>query len=310
MSHAPKQPDVDVDPPPHGGDHRGVARAGDLLFGKYRLVAELGRGGVGVVFSAWHELLERWVAIKVMWPETAARPDMVARFLREARVAANLESDHVVRVLDVYLLADGAPVLVMEHLEGRDLSFVRGGGEPLPVADAVRHVREACAAVALAHERGVVHRDLKPGNLFLARGADGTERIKVLDFGASKLVGAPGMVDAPETPGFMVIGSLEYMSPEQLLCAPDVDERADVWGLGVALYELCTATVPFPGRSVTSVCARVVGKPAPPPRVARPDLSAELEAVILRCLEKSPAARFPSVAALEAALAAAAPRGA
>ena len=275
---------------------------GELLLNKYRLDEELGRGGCGVVYSAWHELLEQWVAIKVMRPEAAERPDMVERFLREARVAARIDSDHVARVFDVDRLPDGTPLLVMEYLEGRDLSFVRGTGAPLPAGVAVRHVRQACAAVGLAHALGIVHRDLKPGNLFLARRDDGTERIKVLDFGISKLLAPPGLADLRLTPGWMVVGSLEYMSPEQLLCAPDVDERADLWGLGVALYELCTATVPFPGKTVTAVCARVVGHPAPPPRAVRPELPEALEAVILRCLEKERGARWQSVAELDAAL--------
>jgi serine/threonine-protein kinase len=282
---------------------RRVSGPGELLLGKYRLDQELGRGGCGVVYSAWHELLEQWVAIKLMLPEAAQRPDMVERFLREARVAARIDSDHVVRVLDADRLPDGTPLLVMEYLEGRDLSFVRDTRAPLPPGLAVHHVREACGAIALAHALGVVHRDLKPGNLFLARRPDGTERIKVLDFGVSKLLAAPGLTDLRLTPGWMIVGSLEYMSPEQMLCAPDIDERADIWGLGVALYELCTATVPFPGKTVTAVCARVVGHPAPRPRDAAPELPEALEAIILRCLEKDRGARFASVAALDAALA-------
>jgi serine/threonine-protein kinase len=277
--------------------------APERLLGKYRIDQELGRGGAGVVYSAWHELLEQWVAIKVMLPDAARRPDMVERFLREARVAARIESDHVVRVFDVDRLEDGTPLLVMEYLEGRDLSFVRGTGAPLAPGLAVHYVRQACAGIRLAHEQGVVHRDLKPGNLFLARRADGSERIKVLDFGISKLLGAPGVADLRLTPGWMVVGSLEYMSPEQMLCSPDVDARADVWGLGVALYELCTATVPFPGKTVTAVCARVVGHPPPPPRVLRPELPEELEGVILRCLEKERSARIATAAELDEALA-------
>jgi eukaryotic-like serine/threonine-protein kinase len=230
-------------------------------------------------------------------------PEIVGRFLREGRAACKIEGEHVARVLDVDTLdANGIPFLVMEFLEGKDLSSVRAANEPLPPDQAVHHVLQACSAIAQAHAKGIVHRDLKPANLFLTRRHDGTACVKVLDFGISKLTGAPGQEPASVTRTTAVMGSVEYMSPEQMLSTKDADARSDIWAIGVILYELTTARVPFPGENLTQVCALVMSTAPPAPRSYRPEIPAGLEAVILRCLQKDRAARFASIAELTQAL--------
>src|SRR5579863_4845167 len=196
-----------------------LVQPGDVVCGKYRVERVLGQGGMGLVVSAWHLKLEQRVAIKLLLPEWLAYPELVERFLREARAASRIESDHVARVLDVDALPDGAPFMVMEHLEGTDLSAVRAGGTPLPPERAVAYVIEACKAVAEAHRLGIVHRDLKPANLFLARRRDGSTRVKVLDFGISKVTAPPGQAEVGMTKTSVIMGSAEYMSPEQMISA-------------------------------------------------------------------------------------------
>jgi serine/threonine-protein kinase len=275
---------------------------GDVIRQKYRVDHVLGEGGMGVVVAAWHLRLEQHVAIKFLRPAMLAHPQVVERFLREARAASKIESDHVARVLDVDTLDDGTPFMVMEHLDGSDLSHVRREGAPLPVDEAVRYVLEACEAIAEAHGAGIVHRDLKPANLFLARRRDGRTRIKVLDFGISKLQSRPGASDVGMTHESQVMGSIEYMSPEQMLSSRDVDARTDIWAIGVVLYELCTGRVPFPGNTLTEVCALVMSRQPPPPSLYRPDLPPALEAVILRCLVKDRGQRLETIGALVEAL--------
>ena len=164
-------------------------RPGDVVAGKYRVDRTLGVGGMGVVVAATQIELDRRVALKFLLPKVLERPRLVARFSREARAAASLQSEHVARVIDVGTLESGGPYIVMEYLEGEDLSHVLARRGPLPSDEAVGYVLEACEAVAEAHAHGIVHRDLKPANLFLATRATGAPVIKVLDFGLSKFAG-------------------------------------------------------------------------------------------------------------------------
>lgn len=274
---------------------------GSILAGKYRVERVLGEGGMGIVLEATHLELDQRVAVKTLRPELAGMPDLIERFLREGRAAAKIEGEHVARVLDVVRIEGEAPLLVMEFLEGHDLSSVRAQRKPLAIDTAVGHVLEACEALAQAHALGIIHRDLKPANLFLARRRDGSERVKVLDFGISKMPGRAG-ASTSMTRTTAVMGSAEYMSPEHMVSTRDVDARTDIWALGVVLYELVTAEVPFPGESITQVCALVMSRPAPSPRLLRPDLPRSLELIILRCLEKDRGDRFASVDDLAKAL--------
>ena len=280
----------------------GPLAPGTVLQGKYRVEHVLGEGGMGIVIAAMHLGLDQRVALKMLRPEMRRLPEVVERFQREARAASKIEGAHVAKVLDVGVLDDGTPFMVMEHLEGSDLSSVRRAGRPLPPALAASYIIEACSAIAEAHGLGIIHRDVKPANLFLARKRSGKTEIKVLDFGISKL-GGPGAPDSGLTGSAVAMGSAEYMSPEQMLSARDVDARADIWSLGVCLYELCTAQGPFSGASLGDTCAKVIhGAPAPP-RALAPQIQPGLEAIILRCLDKDPTKRFAGADDLAAALA-------
>jgi len=275
----------------------------DVLADKYRIERELGRGGMGVVLSATHLQLEERVAIKFLLPQLADDPAIVARFLREGRAAIKIRSEHVVRVRDVATLPGGTPYLVMEHLLGRNFEELLEDQGRLPPELAVDHVLQATEALAEAHALGMVHRDLKPANLFLAHRADGSPCVKVLDFGITKGVDAQEAVNLDSTKSSIVMGSPRYMSPEQMRSMRTIDARADIWALGVILHELITGIAPFDGATMPDLLAAILQDPAPPLRKHRPDAPHGLEAIVARCLEKDPSARYADVAELTQALA-------
>lgn len=279
-------------------------REGDVLAGKFRIERVLGVGGMGMVVSAMHLQLDERVAIKFLLPEALTNAEAVARFGREARAAVKIKSEHVARVIDVGALDTGAPYMVMELLQGRDLSQVLSDHGALPPAVAVQYVLQACEALAEAHAIGIVHRDLKPANLFLTARADGTPCIKVLDFGISKLSNQSGSgSDMGMTRTQSIMGSPLYMSPEQMASAKDVDQRADVWAVGTVLYELVTGRVPFEAESIPQLCTLILHTDPPAPRSIRGDLPEALDQVILRCLRKDRNQRYSNVAVLAADLA-------
>ncbi|HVH43064.1 MAG TPA: serine/threonine-protein kinase, partial [Labilithrix sp.] len=275
---------------------------GELLAGKYRVERLIGEGGMGLVLAARHEALGTSVAIKLLRSTALGNTDVVGRFLREARAAVSLRSEHVARVFDVGNLEDGRPYIVMERLEGKDLGDVIDEGPAITVHDAVDYVLQACEAIAEAHAAGIIHRDLKPKNLFLTRAVHGRPLVKVLDFGISKLVprGQPEEMQLTKTAE--VIGSPSYMSPEQLRSSRNVDARTDIWALGVILYELLTGRLPFNAETVTELVLVVVTEREPAIRSSRPDVPEGLEAIVTRCLQKQPEHRFQSVLELVQAL--------
>jgi serine/threonine-protein kinase len=280
----------------------GVPIPGEVLAGKYRVERVLGVGGMGAVVAAIHLDLEELVAVKFLLPQApGAQPDAVARFVREAKAAIKIRSEHVVRVLDSGKLEDGTPYMVMEFLDGRDLNAVLEDQGPLATEQAVDYLLQACDAVASAHSLGIIHRDLKPGNLFLTRRGDGTPLVKVLDFGISKIIS-----DNPASSGLTsttaIMGTPAFMSPEQLRSTRHVDARADIWSLGTILYAFLTGEPPYAGESTADLAAKIIRDPPPPIRSVRPQVPEALEAVVLRCLEKEPDARFPGVAELAEAL--------
>jgi serine/threonine-protein kinase len=274
-------------------------KPGEVLLGKYRVERVLGAGGMGAVLAATHLQLEQTVAIKFLYSHAQNHPEAIARFNREARAAVKLRSEHVARVSDVGQLENGAPFIVMEFLEGQDLADVILQRGSLPSNEAVDFVLQACEAIGEAHALGIVHRDLKPKNLFLTTTAKGKPLVKVLDFGISKLMTGD---DLSLTRTQTVIGSPNYMSPEQLRSARDVDQRADIWSLGAILYELLTAHVPFLAETVTQLTAMVIADPPTPIESYRNDLTPELKAVVSKCLAKNRDDRFRSVEELATAL--------
>jgi serine/threonine protein kinase len=279
---------------------------GHLVGEKYLVERRIGEGGMGQVLLARHTELDRNVAIKILRADLAKDASAVERFLREARAAARIESDHVVHVFDVGRFVDGRPYIVMEYLEGEDLGRVAARGA-LPVASAVEYVLHACEGVAEAHRMGVIHRDLKPENLFLARRRDGGATLKVVDFGISKLTPSIAHREHALTTGELM-GTPFYMSPEQLQGAA-ADERSDVWALGVILFELVTASAPFEADTLPALCLRIMNETPRRISQARPDLAFPfgLEEIVDTCLAKNPADRYAGADALAVALAPFAP---
>jgi eukaryotic-like serine/threonine-protein kinase len=276
-------------------------QVGDLVAGKYRLDGELGTGGMGVVYAATHTLLDQKVALKFLFADAAKNPELVERFWREARAAVKIQSEHVARVMDIGE-ANGVPYMVMEYLEGDDLENIVKRHGPLPVADAIRFVLQACEALAEVHAHGIVHRDIKPANLFLAARPDGTNIVKLLDFGISKVGPAWLQTSDALTNTAAVIGSPRYMSPEQLRSSRDVDLRADIWALGVTLFEVLGGDSPFARGTMPEVCASILKDEPHSLTGLRPGIPPALEAVIRRCLAKEPDGRYRNVAELAMAL--------
>jgi serine/threonine protein kinase len=280
---------------------------GEVIAGKYRVDSILGRGGMGVVLAATHLELGQAVAIKVLTiqEQDGRRDEARERFLREGRATAALVSDNVVRIYDVGTLESGAPFMVMEFLRGRDLALTLQQNGALPIAHAADYVRQAADAIACAHAIGIVHRDLKPSNLFLTQRSDGTPLIKVLDFGISKSMrGEVAQVAGNLTAPRSILGTPFYMSPEQIRDAKHVDFRTDIWSLGLILHELLAGSPAFEGATLPSVCAAIAADPPAALRVQRREIPVELEAIVLKCLEKNPARRFQDTRELSSKLAA------
>jgi serine/threonine-protein kinase len=283
---------------------------GQILAGKYRVERVLGEGGMGIVVAAHHLHLDKRVALKFLRPEVASNRELVARFANEARSAGKIQSEHVARVLDVGVLDDGSPFMVMEYLEGTDLAGLIKQRGRIPGPEAIEYVLQACEALAEAHVGGIVHRDLKPANLFLTRRADGSPSVKVLDFGISKAALSPDGAGQALTQTAAVLGSPSYMAPEQLKSARHVDPRTDVWALGIILHELMTGEVAFRADTVPELYVSILQAQPTALRTSLPGAPPALEAVLLRCLEKDPARRYASVGELALALAEFAPASA
>ncbi|XYH97401.1 serine/threonine-protein kinase [Sorangium sp. So ce1128] len=277
---------------------------GTLIAGRYRVNRLLAKGAMGAVIAATHVELDELRAIKLLLPATAADPEMCERFLREARIAARLKSEHAVKVHEIGQLEGGLPFMVMEFLAGRDLRVIRKQQGPLPIDEATLYVIQACDALAEAHAIGLVHRDVKPANLFLTHSGDGAPCIKVLDFGISKVSRAASLgVSEMQTSTGQMLGTPHYMPPEQMRGQRDVDARADIWAIGSLLYVLLTGRYPMHARSVQTVSLVLGGKFVPPlPSKVRRGLTPEIDPIIMRCLERDRDRRWPDVAALALAL--------
>jgi hypothetical protein len=274
---------------------------GQIVAERYRVERIIGRGGMGVVAAVRHVTLGELFALKVLTAAAFENAASVERFVREAQTTARLKSPHALRISDAGRLPDGAPYLVMEYLEGRDLEQELDARGPLPAAEAATYVMQACDVLAEAHAQGIVHRDIKSANLFLTRLPNGAPCIKVLDFGIA--LHADPVKGQRMTSTTAVFGTPLYMSPEQMRSSKLVDPRADIWSLGVVLYELCLGGVPFDASTMTELVTKVLTDTPTFPAMVRPGMCKEIEPIILRCLERDPAKRYPSAAALSQALA-------
>jgi serine/threonine protein kinase len=278
---------------------------GATLDGRYKVLRLLGEGGMGRVYEGEHVLIERRVAIKVLREDFTRRADVVERFRREAKSASRIGHPNIVDVIDFGEAPGGASYFVMELLQGEDLADVLARCGKLPASRAVLIAFQCCHALAAAHDKGVVHRDMKPENVFLLEREGAADFVKLVDFGVAKM----SELDAVQKDGGkltrsgVIFGTPEYMSPEQAAGhAPD--HRADIYALGITLYELLTGRVPFEGASFMSVLTKHANKPLPPLRELNPDVdvSPELEAVVLRALHKDREARFQSMREMAQAL--------
>jgi serine/threonine protein kinase len=276
---------------------------GDVVADKYRIERVIGSGGMGVVMSALHLAMGERVALKFVTAERATDREAIGRMMREARATFRLRSEHAVRVHDVGELASGTVYIVMELLEGRDLKAELESRGTIPEAEVVRYALEACDALEEAHALGIIHRDLKPHNMFLAKTPRGTTVLKVLDFGMSKLLdpeneAGSGPLTRPET----ALGTPRYMAPEQWKSAAAVDARADIWALGIVMYELLTGHAPLPDVRGAQRQARMLAGAIPDPREVKKGISDKVARAVMRCLRPDPKVRLGSVAHLASAL--------
>jgi serine/threonine protein kinase len=274
--------------------------AGELLGGKYTVDGMFAGGGMGIVCLGRHVRLDQPVAIKFLRRTLSGRASIVERFLNEGRALAALRSEHVVRVMDVGQLDSGRPYLVMEHLDGIHLEALLERDGPLSIETAISYALQVCEPLGEAHALGIVHRDIKPENLFLWSGGPNQDTVKVLDFGLAKQLGSSKAlgVTGPQDS----LGSPCYMSPEQITTPHLIDSRTDIWSLGVVLYRFVSNTLPFGGDSLVEVLSHILNATPRSLTEVRPHVDAELDAIVFRCLERSPEARYQTMAQLADAL--------
>jgi hypothetical protein len=262
------------------------------LVGAYRVLQKIGEGGMGGVWLVEHTVLGRRAAIKMLHPVYSARPEIVARFFNEARAATAISDPGIVQIFDFGHHVDGTAYIVMEFLDGEPLDRRLARAGRLPVADALRLMRQVANSVGTAHARGIVHRDLKPENIFLVRDSEaaGGERAKILDFGIAKLLGEQNIKTQTST----VIGTPTYMSPEQCRGVGQIDQRSDVYALGCVLFTLVVGRPPFDSEGAGEILAMHLREPAPAPSHRAPGIPPDVDGLVLRCMEKDPARRFSS----------------
>lgn len=268
---------------------------GTLLDGKFHILRCVGRGGMGAVYEIEHAITKHRRALKMLYPNVARDRDAVDRFLLEASAAGTIQNPHIVETYDAGWLSTGEPYLVMELLEGEALDARLAHGTSLPVADALQIVAQAARGAHAAHEAGIVHRDLKPENLFVSVDDDLAVFTKIVDFGVSKFDGGLARSRATQAGAFM--GTPQYMSPEQFLDGKRVDRRADVYSLGVILFECLTGKHPYPCDTLAQLARKIMVEEIPPPSSLRADLPPGLDAVLARALKKEPDERYQTAAA-------------
>ena len=278
---------------------------GHTLNNRYKILSLLGSGGMGTVYLAEHVLINKQVAIKVLSPAHSKKPDEVERFLREARAASRIRQENVVDITDFGYTSGGLAFLVMEYLEGEDLATTSTREGALPWRRAVRITRQICTALEAAHNTGIIHRDMKPENVFrIRRGAD-PDFIKVLDFGIAKIIDENYEPSLPSSTNSGLLGTPEYVAPELIRGLPP-DARVDIYAVGVILYRLLTGRVPFSGDSFMATLTQHLMEPPKPLRQVAPhmDIPEALEAICLRTLNKEPDQRYSAIGELSRAIAA------
>ncbi len=278
------------------GQTAGDALVGSVLAERYLILSVIGQGGMGVVYEARHELIDRLVAIKMLKPSLVADEQSVKRFQHEARAASRLNHPHVITIYDFGITASGEPYIVMEYLEGISLADVIQSNGYVPPGHAVPIFAQVCEALEHAHQQKMIHRDLKPGNIMLLSRGQGAPFVKVVDFGIAKAIhGAPAESQRLTQTG-EIFGSPVYMSPEQ--CAGgELDTRSDIYSMGIVMYETLTGRLPFAGSTLVETITMQISSPPPSFARTRPDLqiSAEVEAIVMRALRKDPALRYASM---------------
>lgn len=272
----------------------GDSLLGQVLAGKYRIDERLNEGGMGAVYRGTHVLMDKTVAVKVLRSALAADEKIVARFSREARAASRISHPHALSVTDFGESEDGVVFLVMEYLDGKTLKEVIREAGPMPLPRVVEIIRQVGGALDAAHEQGVVHRDLKSENIMLLS-SGGPDYAKVLDFGIAKITEPEGTYDPGLTAPDLVIGTPQYMSPEQCSQASEIDARSDLYSLGVIIYEMLVGHVPFTGPSSTAIMMKHLQDDAPSVLQERPDLPPAVARVIHRALAKRPDDRYQHV---------------
>jgi eukaryotic-like serine/threonine-protein kinase len=265
---------------------------GTLVGDKYRIDRMIGRGGMGAVFAATNTAIGKRVALKFLGREAARDPAATVRFQREAQAAGVIESEHIVHVFDAGTSPEGLPFLVMELLTGEDLRARLDREGPLRVAEATKIASEVLRALVRAHAAGIVHRDLKPDNVFLCRRDDGSDLVKIVDFGISKLQHQGGSERI--TYRGTVLGTAHYVSPEQAHGRDDVDHRADLYGVGVLLFEMLAGRPPHLGPSYEAVLVAICTEDAPDVRTLRPDTPPVLATAVACALSRDPKGRYAS----------------
>ena len=275
---------------------------GEVVGEKYRLVRLLGEGGMGTVYEARHDVIGRRFAVKFLHAELASHPEILARFRREAQAAGSLENENIAAVTDFGTSPDGAPYIVMEFWEGQDLAKVLAQTGPRPVQRAAHILIQVCRGLFAAHGRGIVHRDLKPENLLLQTRGDGGDLVKILDFGIAKLKSTEHRPEAATRTG-ITLGTPYYMPPEQARGQKELDERADIYALGVILFELLSGQKPHNGENYNAILYSILMQAAPRIETYRPDLPPELAALVHRAMAADAKERPQSVSELAEALA-------
>src|SRR2546429_8355848 len=274
---------------------------GQTLAGKYKIDKLIKRGGMGAVYRGKHVLMDKTVAIKVLHPSLAVDDAVVARFSREAKAASRISHPHAVNVTDFGEAENGVVFLVMEYLDGQTLKEIIKSQGPMPLARVVEIVRQVAGALDAAHGQGVVHRDLKSDNIMLSQ-TTGADWAKVLDFGIAKIQQPEGIHDPDITAANLVVGTPQYMSPEQCSQAGTIDARSDIYSLGVIVYEMLAGRVPFTGGSPTVIMMKQVQDQPPSVLQARPDLPTSVDRLLAKALAKQPADRFQTAGEFSAEL--------